>query len=87
MIIDKDMPVSRLTSKGQTTIPVKVREHLDVDAGDRLDFVIRPDGTVELRAGTTKLSALRGILHRKGMRPVSISQMNAAVRKRVGPRR
>ena len=86
-MVGKDMPVSRLTSKGQTTIPIKVREHLDVGAGDRLDFVIRPDGTVELRAGTTKLSALRGILHREGMRPVSVSQMNAAVRRRVGPRR
>ncbi len=83
----KDMPTSRLTSKGQTTIPVTVREHLDVDAGDRLEFVIRPDGTVELRAGTTKLSALRGILHREGMRPVSVSEMNAAVRTRFGSRR
>lgn len=32
------MAVARITSKGQVTIPRRVREQLGVDAGDELDF-------------------------------------------------
>jgi len=35
------MPISTLTSKGQTTVPKEVREALDVDAGDKLTWEIR----------------------------------------------
>lgn len=81
------MPRSSLTSKGQTTIPREVRTHLGVQMGDQLDFVIQPDGTVVLKAGTVQVSALRGILHRKGMRVVSVVEMNAAIHRRFGARR
>ncbi|MBU1740948.1 MAG: AbrB/MazE/SpoVT family DNA-binding domain-containing protein, partial [Proteobacteria bacterium] len=30
------MPTATLTSKGQTTIPQKIREHLGLQPGDRL---------------------------------------------------
>jgi antitoxin PrlF len=39
---------SRLTSKGQTTIPVSVRRALKVDQGDLLRFRIISDGVVEI---------------------------------------
>lgn len=35
------MPISTLTSKGQTTVPKEVREALDLDAGDKLTWEIR----------------------------------------------
>jgi AbrB family looped-hinge helix DNA binding protein len=37
---DMSMQVSRVTSKGQTTIPVEIRQILRLEAGDILNFEI-----------------------------------------------
>lgn len=37
---------STLTSKGQTTIPAKIREALNVQAGDRLIYSVQNDGVL-----------------------------------------
>jgi antitoxin PrlF len=76
------MPSSTLTSKGQTTIPKEVRDHLKLQSGDQIDFVIQENGTVLLRPATIHVRELKGILHRKDMTPLSIDAMNDAVRKR-----
>jgi len=76
------MPLSKVTSKGQTTIPKEVREYLKLQTGDQIDFLIRSDGTVVLRPATLHVRELKGILHRKNMRPVSVDAMNEAIRKR-----
>ena len=76
------MPASTLTSKGQTTIPKDVRSHLKLRTGDQIDFVIEPDGSVVIRPATVHVRELKGILHRKGMKALSVNAMNAAVRKR-----
>lgn len=33
------MATATLTSKGQITLPAEVRRELDLDAGDKVDFV------------------------------------------------
>jgi AbrB family looped-hinge helix DNA binding protein len=76
------MPASTLTSKGQTTIPRDVRNHLKLRTGDQIDFVIEPDGSVVIRPATVHVRELNGILRRKGMKHLSVNAMNAAVRKR-----
>ena len=76
------MPSSTLTSKGQTTIPKEVRDHLKLQSGDQIDFLIRSDGTVVLRPATLDVRELKGILHRKNRRPVSVNAMTDAIRKR-----
>jgi AbrB family looped-hinge helix DNA binding protein len=76
------VPSATITSKGQTTIPKEVRDYLKVQSGDQIDFVIQPDGTVIVRPATIDVSQLKGILHRKNRKPVSIEAMNKAVRKR-----
>ena len=76
------MPASTLTGKGQTTIPKDVRNHLKLRTGDQIDFVIQPDGSVVIRPATVHVRELKGILHRKGMKPLSVNAMNAAVRRR-----
>lgn len=81
------MPVSTLTSKGQTTIPKAVRELLRLESGDRLDFIPQDDGSVLLRAATVDVAALRGILHRKGMKAVSLADRDGAIRERARRRR
>lgn len=73
------MPSATVTSKGQVTIPKRVRDALGVKAGDRLDFVIEDDGRVVVRAGTLSVRDLQGILRRPGRRPVSLAEMEAAI--------
>lgn len=68
-----------LTGKGQTTIPKEVREHLKLQSGDQIDFVIRPDGTVSPSAATLHVRESKGILRRKNMKPLSIDEMNDAI--------
>jgi antitoxin PrlF len=76
------MPSSTLTSKGQTTVPKEIRDHLKLQTGDQIDFLIRPDGSVVMRPATLHVRQLKGILHRKNMKPVSVDAMNETIRKR-----
>ena len=84
------MPQATLTTKGQVTIPKAVRDHLRLDTGARVDFVIEDDGTVVLKPLTRHVRELAGLLHRPGQSPVSAEQMNdrvgARLRKRFGRR-
>ena len=80
------MPEATLTTKGQVTIPKTVREHLKLETGARVDFVIEGDGTVVLKPVTRDVSDLAGLLHRLGRRPVSVRQMDDAIRGRLGKR-
>lgn len=67
-----------ITSKGQTTIPKEIRELLHLQPGDRIDFVLE-NGRVYLAPANVDVRELSGILHRPGMQPVSLSEMDAAV--------
>jgi antitoxin PrlF len=76
------MPSATITSKGQLTLPKAIRDLLHLDAGDRVDFVVKDDGTVVLKPATVDVRELRGMLHRKGLKPLTIAEMNAIVRRR-----
>lgn len=39
---------TKITSKGQVTIPKKVRVHLGIGPGTSVDFLLEPDGQVML---------------------------------------
>lgn len=80
------MPSAAITVKGQTTIPKKIREHLNLHAGDQLDFVIEDSGRVVIRPATIDVKELEGILHRPGMKAISIKEMRAVIKKRFGKR-
>ena len=79
------MSTSTLTSKGQTTIPKDVRKRLNLHPGDRLEFVIDEDGRVVVLPASIDASELAGIL-KSPARPVSVEDMNRAIRKRGGRR-
>lgn len=72
------MTTATLTSKGQITIPAAVRASLGVEAGDRVEFVEISAGHFELVAATRPVTALKGMI-RKPEKPVTISEMNAAI--------
>ncbi len=72
------MSTATLTTKGQITIPADVRRSLNVDAGDRLEFVQIEPGRYELVAATRSIRELKGRFG-KPKRAVSIEDMNAAI--------
>jgi len=72
--------VTTLTSKGQLTLPKTIRTQLDLHPGDRLDFVIRENGVIEVVPLKQPSSKLRGILP-KPAKAVSIDKMNEAIAK------
>ncbi len=67
---------SRITAKGQTTLPKPVREALGVGAGDRVRYVIA-DGEVRILA-VRPVGRLFGTLRHDGP-PVTLEQMEKAV--------
>lgn len=75
------MTTATLTSKGQITIPADVRRVLNVQAGDRVEFVQVEPGRFELMAATRSVRELKGLFG-KAARTVSIDEMNRAIAER-----
>lgn len=75
------MQLSTLTSKGQTTIPRKIREYLHLHTGDKLNFVIEDGGQIVLYPATLDIKSLAGLLKRKDQKPVPFSAMEKAIKR------
>ncbi|MBZ0255303.1 type II toxin-antitoxin system PrlF family antitoxin [bacterium] len=75
------MAISHLSSKGQTTIPKAIREHLNLHTGDKIEFVVDENGRVRLEAINTDIFELEGILHKQGINAVSIEEMNHSIKR------
>jgi AbrB family looped-hinge helix DNA binding protein len=73
------MATATLTSKGQVTIPASVRAALGLGTGDRIEFVELAEGQFAIVPSTRSVQALKGLI-RKPAAPVSIAEMNAAIR-------
>lgn len=72
------MTTATLTSKGQITIPADVRRALNVQTGDRVEFVQVQPGRFELVAATRSVRELKGMLG-KPTRTLSIEEMNRVI--------
>lgn len=72
------MPTATVTSKGQITIPVKVRSDMGLAAGDRIEFVRMDDGHYAVVPASHSIKALKGIVPRPD-KPVSLEDMQAAI--------
>ncbi|MBA3591876.1 AbrB/MazE/SpoVT family DNA-binding domain-containing protein [Methylibium sp.] len=72
------MTTATVTSKGQVTIPVDVRQALNVEVGDRVEFVEIEPGRFEMIAATRSVRELRGMFGKPGKR-VSIEEMNQTI--------
>lgn len=81
------MAAATLTSKGQITIPARVRQSLGLEAGDRVEFVEQEKGQFAIVAATRSVRELKGLFQGKRSRPVSIEEMNAAIAKRASESR
>jgi len=78
------MTESTITTKGQCVVPKKIRDYMRLNPGDKIDFVIREDGEVYVRPVILDLRELKGQLKKPGRKPVTLEEMEKAVRKRAG---
>jgi len=72
------MTSATVTSKGQITIPARVREAMHVSTGDRVEFIEVGPGRYELIAAIRSVTDLKGMFG-KPIKTVSIEEMNAAI--------
>lgn len=77
------MSVATLTSKGQITIPKSVRDALRLQAGVKLEFILSSNGDVLIRPMTKKVEDVYGMLRKHGRTPVSVEEMDSAIRWRT----
>lgn len=75
------MATATMTSKGQVTIPLEVRQRLGLETGDRIEFVELEGGGYAIKPAIDDVRSLKGLL-RKPAKPVSVEDMNAAIRAR-----
>ena len=72
---------STLTSKNQTTIPKAIVAALKIAPSATLCYEVEPDGGVRLTAKSATFAGLATSFgKRKPRKPVTVEQMNAAVR-------
>lgn len=67
-----------LTSKGQVTIPVAVRNRLRLKTGDSLDFVVTNNDRIEIIPARVPVRSLKGLVPRPD-RSVSLKEMDRAI--------
>ncbi|MEM8653139.1 MAG: AbrB/MazE/SpoVT family DNA-binding domain-containing protein [Pseudomonadota bacterium] len=78
---------AKITSKGQITLPAKLRQRLKAQSGDHLEFIETSDGEVVIRRKTESFEDLRGIV--KLEKKVSLKDLEAyisAARSAIGTR-
>jgi len=70
-----------VTAKGQVTLRQAVLDHLGVKPGEKVGVSLLPEGRVELTPVSAQhdLSAARGMLRRRGQRPISLAEMQKAI--------
>lgn len=81
------MATATVTSKGQVTIPAKVRSQLGIETGDRIEFVDIGQGQFAIVAATRSIKELKGIFRGRRKKPVSIEEMNRAVARHLSESR
>ena len=76
------MPIATMTSKGQTTIPKEIRDHLNLKPGDKIAYTIE-NGRVTMRAKNRRIIDMAGILKKPGQKILTVEEMNEAVMQAV----
>ena len=75
------METGTLSSKGQITIPKKIREYLNIQTSEKIIFIPLEEGKVLITAEQKSATAIFGMLkHRRKKQPVSTEQMEDAIR-------
>ncbi len=76
------MPAATITSKGQITLPKAVRDHLQLETGQRIEFLIGDDGTVTVWPVTADVTSLKSMLP-PPKRTLTLDQIDTIIRQRA----
>jgi bifunctional DNA-binding transcriptional regulator/antitoxin component of YhaV-PrlF toxin-antitoxin module len=77
------MESSTITDKGQTTVPRRIRQALNVNPGQRLEWTARADGTAVVQPQPSALDLFGSLKSRKkfpGRAAERIAAMHAAAK-------
>lgn len=77
------MALATLTTKGQVTIPKKIRESLKLHTGDKIEIIVTDNMEALIRPVSKKVDDIFGKLHKPGRKAVSVESMNDAVKARM----
>ncbi|MDP3209688.1 MAG: AbrB/MazE/SpoVT family DNA-binding domain-containing protein [Rhodoglobus sp.] len=76
------MPTATVTSKGQITIPIEVREAMRIRTGSRIQFLPRDDGTWDFIPLNGSVKDIAGSIAWDGP-PVTLEEMDAGIAEAV----
>jgi AbrB family looped-hinge helix DNA binding protein len=73
--------ISTLSSKGQITLPKAIRDRLDLQTGDKLEFFGDKEGHVKMVPVTAPVTQLKGMVP-KPAKPKSLQDLQLAIERR-----
>ena len=77
------MAVATLTTKGQVTIPKKIRELLKLHTGDKIEIIVTENREAIIRPISKKVDDIFCKLHKPGRKVVTLDEMDDAIRNRM----
>ena len=77
------MALATLTTKGQVTIPKKIRESLKLHTGDKIEIIVTEKREAMIRPISKKVDDIFCKLHRPGRKAVTLEAMDDAIRNRM----
>lgn len=77
------MALATLTTKGQVTIPKKIRESLRLHTGDKIEIIVTEKREAIIRPISKKVDDVFCKLHKPGRKAVSLEAMDDAIRNKM----
>ncbi|MFY0684094.1 MAG: AbrB/MazE/SpoVT family DNA-binding domain-containing protein [Balneola sp.] len=73
------MPSATITSKGQVTIPKKVRDKLHLKSGDTINFEVESANSARITSAKRSRSEAYGILFREDQKAYTVEEMDEGI--------
>ncbi|GBE11976.1 putative regulator PrlF [bacterium BMS3Bbin14] len=77
------MALATITTKGQVTIPKKIRESLKLHAGDKIEIIVTEKREAIIRPISKKVDDLFCKLHKPGRNAVTLEAIDDAISNRM----
>ncbi len=74
---------ARVTSKGQVTLPKKLRETLGIHEGDHIEFAVKAPNNASIRKLAAPGSSAGALKHLAKGKPLTVEEMDEAIREHM----